>query len=62
MATPENVGIYFISYLLMHMRYFDSGVIYDVLGVKESENDVQMAIILVAGDIFEIWKLNQLRN
>ena len=40
----------------MHMRYFDSGVIYDVFGVKESENGVQVAIILVAGDIFEIWK------
>ena len=53
MAAPENEGFYFLSYLLIHMWYFnDSGVLCDVFGVKKSEYDVQIAIIVVAGWYF----------
>ena len=53
MAAPENEGLYFLSYLLIHMWYFnDSGVYCDVFGVKESEYGVEMAIIVVAGWYF----------
>ena len=49
MAAPENEGIYFVSYLLIHVRYFNGfGALCDVYGVKESEYEVQMTIILVA--------------
>ena len=42
MAAPENEGFYLLSYLLIHMWYFnDSGVLCDVSGVKESEYGVQ---------------------
>ena len=38
MAASENEGIYFGSYLLIHMKYFNgSGVECDVWGVKKSE-------------------------
>ena len=49
MTTSQNEGIYFVSYLFIHMKYFDgSGVLCDVFVVKESEYDVQLTIILVA--------------
>ena len=45
-AASENEGIYFVSYLLIRMKYVNgSGVQCDVFGVKESEYDVQLTII-----------------
>ena len=50
MAASENEGIYFVSNILIesHEIFNGSDVSCDVFGVKESENHVQMTIILVA--------------
>ena len=49
MAALKNEEIYFVKYLLIHMRYFDgSDVQCDVFEVKKFEYDVQMGIISVA--------------
>ena len=49
MAASEKEGIYFVSYLLIHMKYLN------VWGVKETEYDVYLTIMLVADGYF--WDL-----